>query len=135
PKPAAFVGETGGGGARTTGRSGDGGCGADGRDGFVWGTGVLATGCGGVAEAGATTGTAAGMATGTAAGEAIGPSPGTTVSGAGGVSVRKRAPTSKISPFAPWILVVGDRGAACSTSFVSSSSAMSLPAFPDSPRR
>ncbi|TMG90476.1 MAG: hypothetical protein E6H76_04460 [Betaproteobacteria bacterium] len=111
------------------------------------GTGAPATGCGavagaaaagavgaGAAGAGAGAGAAADGAANTGA-DATGTAPSVSVSGAGSASVRKRAPTSKISPLAPWILVVGERGAACSTSFVSSSSAISLPAFPDSPRR
>ena len=55
-------------------------------------------------------------------------------SAAGGGSGFSCAPRSKISPGPGWILVVGERGAACANSFDSSSSCTSRPAFADSPR-
>ena len=54
--------------------------------------------------------------------------------GCGGGSGFSCAPRSKISPGPGWILVVGERGAACSNSFDSSNSEMRRPAFALSPR-
>ena len=66
--------------------------------------------------------------------EAVGPAVcvGTAVCGNG--SVFNCAPRSKISPGPGWIFVVGERGAACSNTFESSSSDTSRPAFALSPR-
>ena len=96
-------------------------------------TGTVVGAAAGVGTDGAACGVGAAAAPDPAAGTAVDGAAATS-SGAGFGSGRNCAARSKISPGPGWILVVGERGAACVNTFDSSNSVIRRPALPDSPR-